>query len=129
MLVDHIRQLRSNHRTASNASSQIQSDRPPAYEDVVKNNQDLADEPDSSDIEIQTATQSGADQEPPSYVEATNNAISSSTSTSSTSTSAGSTSIEVNNSSSVTVQNTPDQVLDENQHRMITVVTVESSSN
>merc|ERR1711997_436862 len=62
MLVDHIRQLRSNYRGDGNRSNQ--SDRPPSYEDVVKdpaagNSVDELDDPSLTE-------------EPPSYIEATN---------------------------------------------------------
>jgi len=62
MLVDHIRQLRSNYRGDGNRSNQ--SDRPPSYEDVVKDpvaghSNDEVDDPSLTE-------------EPPSYIEATN---------------------------------------------------------
>merc|ERR1711997_507919 len=62
MLVDHIRQLRSNYRGDGNRSNQ--SDRPPSYEDVVKdpaagNSVDELDDPSLTE-------------EPPSYIEVTN---------------------------------------------------------
>jgi len=57
MLVDHIRQLRSNYRGGDGNRSNP-SDRPPSYEDVVKDPA-LADEVDN------------AIEDPPSYIEAT----------------------------------------------------------
>merc|ERR1712008_118779 len=63
MLVDHIRQLRSNYRGGE--SQRTNQDRPPAYDDVVKDHTaDLADEVDSTS------------EDPPSYIEATNFAAS-----------------------------------------------------
>merc|ERR1719270_1841057 len=56
MLVDHIRQLRSNYR-GGDGNRTNPSDRPPSYEDVVKDPA-LADEVDN------------AIEDPPSYVEA-----------------------------------------------------------
>ena len=58
MLVDHIRQLRSNYRGGDGNRSNP-SDRPPSYEDVVKDPEALADEVDN------------AIEDPPSYIEAT----------------------------------------------------------
>merc|ERR1719195_2596088 len=57
MLVDHIRQLRSNYR-GGDGNRTNPSDRPPSYEDVVKDPA-LADEVDN------------AIEDPPSYIEAT----------------------------------------------------------
>merc|ERR1712228_232122 len=63
MLVDHIRQLRSNYRGDGNRSNQ--SDRPPSYEDVVKDPApgNSVDELDDPSLTME---------EPPSYIEATN---------------------------------------------------------
>lgn len=59
MLVDHIRQLRSNYRGGE--SQRSNQDRPPSYDDVVKDPAAvLADEVDSTS------------EDPPSYIEATN---------------------------------------------------------
>ena len=60
MLVDHIRQLRSNYRSSTGR----QTDRPPSYEDVVKD----------------TTDGNSTEAEPPSYIEATNNVTTSNTS-------------------------------------------------
>lgn len=63
MLVDHIRQLRSNYRGGE--SQRSNQDRPPSYDDVVKDPAAvLADEVDSTS------------EDPPSYIEATNFAAS-----------------------------------------------------
>merc|ERR1712008_542733 len=63
MLVDHIRQLRSNYRGGE--SQRSNPDRPPSYDDVVKDpTAALADEVDSTS------------EDPPSYIEATNLAAS-----------------------------------------------------
>ena len=69
MLVDHIRQLRSNYRSQQR---QIQADRPPAYEDVVKDSNE--DVPDGAEGGVGLSSQQSIDdcEEPPSYVEATN---------------------------------------------------------
>ena len=63
MLVDHIRQLRSNYR-GGDGNRTNPSDRPPSYEDVVKDpvaghSNDEVDDPSLTE-------------EPPSYIEATN---------------------------------------------------------
>ncbi len=57
ILADHIRQLRS----AAQRSHSLARDRPPSYEDVVK------DPPDGEDGEIELAEEA----QPPSYLEAT----------------------------------------------------------
>ena len=51
MLVDHLRQIRTNY-----AQGRRQNDRPPSYDDVVKPSED-----ESQETEV----------EPPSYIEAT----------------------------------------------------------
>merc|ERR1712066_749934 len=56
MLVDHLRQLRSNHRSGHHRTM----DRPPSYDDVVKTSEEDTNE---------------ADLEPPSYIEATNSIV------------------------------------------------------
>lgn len=68
MLVDHIRQIRSNYRLHQR---QLHSDRPPAYEDVVK---EPGEEENGDGVD--GAAGGGAsetEEQPPSYIEATNN--------------------------------------------------------
>ena len=119
MLVDHIRQLRSNYRGSSNTSTvssrQIQ-DRPPAYEDVVKNQNQTSTNLNSSNLNDdidgisenvpQTALEDFT--EPPSYVEATN--------------------LEATNLEAAHLEAT-NQSIDRNEQRITTVVTVEQTSS
>jgi hypothetical protein len=108
MLVDHIRQLRSNYR-GGDGNRTNPSDRPPSYEDVVKDPA-LADEVDN------------AIEDPPSYVEAIG-AHSSGIAGAGASTSVDASSAASSlNSTTLESQNQP------NTSSLTTVVTVEAHS-
>jgi len=120
MLVDHIRQLRSNYR-GGDLQRTNQSDRPPSYDDVVKDPAASlnADEVDSTS------------EDPPSYIEATNAAAGAASAAFQTSVaSAASTASAATTPSATSSLNTTDesQNQDNTSSGLTTVVTVETHS-